>query len=295
MTELTRLRAQIEAFAPYNEQEEADRRQMLADMDCFSDLLTRENATAHFTASCWIVNPDRTKVLMAYHNLYQSWAWLGGHADGEADLLSVALREANEESGVLAAPVSPDIFSLEILHVAPHVKRGKFVCAHLHLNATYLLEADDKSPIRCKPDENSAVRWLSVQDVLSSVSEPAMRPVYQKLMEKGVIEVAPLAYMRGRTLNNAFIILDEAQNTTREQMKMFLTRLGENSIMVVTGDLTQIDLPEGKKSGLKNAVTVLKDVKDIAIRFLSEKDVVRHPLVQEIVKAYERAEKRQGV
>ena len=118
---------------------------------------------------------------------------------------------------------------------------------------------------------------------------------YQKLMEKGVIEVAPLAYMRGRTLNNAFIILDEAQNTTREQMKMFLTRLGENSIMVVTGDLTQIDLPEGKKSGLKNAVTVLKDVKDIAIRFLSEKDVVRHPLVQEIVKAYERAEKRQGV
>ena len=118
---------------------------------------------------------------------------------------------------------------------------------------------------------------------------------YQKLMEKGVIEVAPLAYMRGRTLNNAFIILDEAQNTTREQMKMFLTRLGENSIMVVTGDLTQIDLPEGKKSGLKNAVTVLKDVKDIAIRFLSEKDVVRHPSVQEIVKAYERAEKRQGV
>lgn len=110
MTELTRLRAQIEAFVPYNEQEEADRRQMLADMDCFSDLLTRENATAHFTASCWIVNPDRKKVLMAYHNLYQSWAWLGGHADGEADLLSVALREANEESGVLAAP-SPRISS----------------------------------------------------------------------------------------------------------------------------------------------------------------------------------------
>lgn len=184
MTELSRLRAQIEAFVPYNEQEEADRRQMLADVDAFPNLLTRENATAHFTASCWIVNPDRTKVLMAYHNLYQSWAWLGGHADGESDLLSVALREANEESGVLAVPVSPEIFSLEILHVAPHVKRGKFVCAHLHLNATYLLEADDKAPLRCKPDENSAVRWLSVQDVLPSVSEPAMCPVYQKLIEK---------------------------------------------------------------------------------------------------------------
>ena len=184
MRELTCLCAQIEAFAPYNEQEEADRRQMLADMTVFPDLLTRENATAHFTASCWVVNPDRTKVLMAYHNLYQSWAWLGGHADGESDLLSVALREANEESGIQAVPVSPEIFSLEILHVAPHVKRGKFVCAHLHLNATYLLDADDLAPIRCKPDENSAVRWLSARDVLSSVSEPAMRPVYQKLIEK---------------------------------------------------------------------------------------------------------------
>ena len=184
MTELSRLRTQIEVFAPWNEQEEADRRQILADMDAFPNLLTRENATAHFTASCWIVNPDRTKALMAYHNLYQSWAWLGGHADGESDLLSVALREANEESGVLAVPVSPEIFSLEILHVAPHVKRGKFVCAHLHLNATYLLEADDQAPIRCKPDENSAVRWLDTAEVLAAVSEPAMLPVYRKLMGK---------------------------------------------------------------------------------------------------------------
>ena len=174
MRELTCLCAQIEAFAPYNEQEEADRRQMLADMTVFPDLLTRENATAHFTASCWVVNPDRTKVLMAYHNLYQSWAWLGGHADGESDLLSVALREANEESGIQAVPVSPEIFSLEILHVAPHVKRGKFVCAHLHLNATYLLEADDLAPIRCKPDENSAVRWLDTAEVLAAATRIRM-------------------------------------------------------------------------------------------------------------------------
>ena len=94
MTDCPRLRAQIEAFCPYNEQETADRLQMLQDIDTFPVLLTRDNATAHFTASCWIVNPDRTKVLMAYHNLYQSWAWLGGHADGEEDLLAVALREA---------------------------------------------------------------------------------------------------------------------------------------------------------------------------------------------------------
>ena len=181
---MDRIMEQLRAYRPWNEQEEADCAELLRRLGQGEDLWTRENRSAHLTASGWIVSPERDRVLMAYHNLYQSWAWTGGHADGEADLLSVALREANEESGVLAAPVSPDIFSLEILHVAPHVKRGKFVCAHLHLNATYLLEADDKSPIRCKPDENSAVRWLSVQDVLSSVSEPAMRPVYQKLMEK---------------------------------------------------------------------------------------------------------------
>ncbi|MBQ2723252.1 MAG: PhoH family protein [Clostridia bacterium] len=115
---------------------------------------------------------------------------------------------------------------------------------------------------------------------------------YQKLMEKGMIEIAPLAYMRGRTLSNAFIILDEAQNTTKEQIKMFLTRLGENSKMVITGDLTQIDLPEGKLSGLKHAVRILKDVEQISIVRFSEKDVVRHPLVQAIVKAYERGEQK---
>ena len=114
---------------------------------------------------------------------------------------------------------------------------------------------------------------------------------YQKLIERGAIEVAPLAYMRGRTLSNAFIILDEAQNTTREQMKLFLTRLGENSRMVVTGDLTQTDLPEGKKSGLREAVGILKNIEGISVTALTEKDVVRHPLVQAIVKAYERSEK----
>ncbi len=139
---------------------------------------------------------------------------------------------------------------------------------------------------------------------LQTKVDPYLRPLYDalqemfgvetygKLMEKGVIEVAPLAYMRGRTLNNAFIILDEAQNATREQMKMFLTRLGEGSKMVVTGDMTQTDLPEGKSSGLKHAVSVLKGVEDIAICRLSEKDVVRHPLVMQIVRAYERDDAR---
>ena len=130
--------------------------------------------------------------------------------------------------------------------------------------------------------------------------DPYLRPLYdalydmlgaenfQKCQERGDIEVAPLAYMRGRTLDDSFIILDEAQNTTCEQMKMFLTRLGFNSKAVVTGDVTQIDLPKGKTSGLKDAVRILKGIDDIAIRRLTAKDVVRHRLVQEIIKAYER-------
>lgn len=133
---------------------------------------------------------------------------------------------------------------------------------------------------------------------LQSKVDPYLRPLYdalqemfgletyQKLMEKGAIEIAPLAYMRGRTLNNSFIILDEAQNTTKEQMKMFLTRMGDGSKVIVTGDVTQIDLPEGKTSGLKHAIKVLEKVDDVAIMRLTHKDVVRHPLVMEIIKAY---------
>ncbi len=133
--------------------------------------------------------------------------------------------------------------------------------------------------------------------------DPYLRPLYdalfemlgpdnfQKYREKGSIEVAPLAYMRGRTLDDSFIILDEAQNTTPEQMKMFLTRLGFNSKIVVTGDITQIDLPDGKRSGLKEAVRILKNIDDIKTVRFTEKDVVRHRLVQDIIKAYEKAEK----
>ena len=141
---------------------------------------------------------------------------------------------------------------------------------------------------------------------LQSKVDPYLRPLYdalfdmlgaetyQRFVERGNIEVAPLAYMRGRTLDDSFIILDEAQNTTGEQMKMFLTRLGFNSKMVITGDVTQIDLPDGKRSGLKEAVRILKGVDDIAIFRFTEKDVVRHKLVQDIIRAYERASSRAG-
>ncbi|MBR5134989.1 MAG: PhoH family protein, partial [Clostridia bacterium] len=142
---------------------------------------------------------------------------------------------------------------------------------------------------------------------LQSKVDPYLRPLYdalfemlgaetyQKYLERGNIEIAPLAYMRGRTLDDSFIILDEAQNTTPEQMKMFLTRLGFNSKMVVTGDVTQIDLPDGRKSGLKEILKILKNVEDIAICEFSQKDVVRHQLVQRIIEAYERYEKTKQI
>ena len=141
---------------------------------------------------------------------------------------------------------------------------------------------------------------------LQSKVDPYLRPLYdalfdmlgaenfQKHQERGDIEVAPLAYMRGRTLDDSFIILDEAQNTTTEQMKMFLTRLGFNSKMVVTGDITQIDLPDGKRSGLKEAIKVLKNIEDIGVVRFNEKDVVRHRLVQDIIKAYEKQEEERN-
>ena len=129
-----------------------------------------------------------------------------------------------------------------------------------------------------------------LRPLYDALSEMFGFETYQKLMEKGAIEIAPLAYMRGRTLSNSFIILDEAQNTTKEQMKMFLTRLGENSKMVITGDVTQIDLPEGKKSGLIHATSILKNIDGIETVTLSHKDVVRNPLVAQIVKAYTKNE-----
>ena len=139
---------------------------------------------------------------------------------------------------------------------------------------------------------------------LQTKVDPYLRPLYDalqemlgletytKLMERGSIEIAPLAYMRGRTLSNAFVILDEAQNTTKEQMKMFLTRLGDGSKMVITGDITQVDLPDGKLSGLEHAASVLKGVEGIGIIHLTDKDVVRNPLVMKIVRAYEEDGKR---
>lgn len=177
---------QLRAYAPVNAQEASDRRLILQYAEQFGNLFTRKNEMAHLTASCWIVNPARTKALLAYHNIYDSWAWLGGHADGEEDLLVVALREVREESGVKhARPASENIFSLEVLTVDGHEKRGAYVSSHLHLNVTYLLIADDSDALTVKPDENSGVRWFTPEGAIEASSEPWFRErIYKKLNAK---------------------------------------------------------------------------------------------------------------
>ena len=176
----------IEKYRPWNQQEQQDQAELLRRLKSGEPLLGRENCSAHFTASAWVVSPQRDQVLMAYHNLYDSWAWLGGHADGEADLLSVAMREVREESGLVdVRPVLEDIFSLELLSVSGHEKRGEYVPSHLHFNVTYLLEADPKAPVRCKADENKGVAWFSLDQAVAATREPWVQErVYQKLNAK---------------------------------------------------------------------------------------------------------------
>ena len=180
------LLRELASYQPWNEQEERDRAELLRRLDSGEELYSRDNASAHLTASAWVVSPDRTHVLLAYHNLYDSWAWLGGHADGDRDLLAVALREVREESGLAEVrPVSDHIYSLEILTVDGHEKRERYVSSHLHLNVTYLLEADPAATIRPKPDENSHVGWFTLKDAIAASNEPWFRErIYKKLNEK---------------------------------------------------------------------------------------------------------------
>lgn len=180
------LKEDIEKFIPYNEQEEVEKRIMLNYINDFDDILTRQNEYGHFTSSAFVLNKERTKILMIYHKIYNSWAWTGGHSDGDNDLLYVAMKEAKEETGIKnVTPISKNIYSIEIINVNGHEKRGKYVGSHVHLNVTYLLEADENEKIHMKEDENSGVKWIPINKVLEVTSEPWVRDrVYAKIIEK---------------------------------------------------------------------------------------------------------------
>ncbi len=176
----------IKNYVPVNDQEACDKEQMLRFMEQNQDYLTRDNQIAHFTTSIWTVNKERTKTLMVYHNLYDSWAWIGGHADGEEDLCAVAMRELQEETGVKHAElVSREILSLESLNVRGHVKKGNYVPSHLHFNLTFLAEADEQEALIVNENENQAVKWWSFEEALQVSSEPWMVDyIYKKLIAK---------------------------------------------------------------------------------------------------------------
>lgn len=175
----------IRAYVPQDAQEAADRAMILDYIARFPDILSRNNPIAHISSSGFVVNAGASKVLMAHHNIFRVWAWTGGHADGETDLLSVALREAREETGAVhILPLSTEIASVDILPVWGHVKRGKYVCAHQHLNVSYLLTADEGDSLRPRAGENTQVAWLDAERMLEITNEWQMDYVYTKLLDR---------------------------------------------------------------------------------------------------------------
>lgn len=179
------LKTQIKNYTPYDEREASDRELILHCLETFPDVLTRENRLCHLTASCWVINREHTKVLMLFHNIHQHWMWPGGHADGENDLAKVAQREVLEETSLSSAQLmNNDIFSLEVFAVPSHTRHGEFVSSHLHLNLSYIFEADESETFKVKPDENNAIRWMTFTDVTAAAKAGKMSEHYQKLIDK---------------------------------------------------------------------------------------------------------------
>lgn len=177
---------EIRAYNPPLPHEEVEKQLILDACEKQGDaILTRDSALCHFTSSGWIMNPELTKVLMVYHNIYDSWAWTGGHCDGDGDLLAVAVREAMEETGAEdIRPLSEEMVSLDILTVENHYKRGNYVPAHLHINSSYILISEDTEHLRAKLDENSGVKWIPIEELDEKCSEPDILVIYKKLCER---------------------------------------------------------------------------------------------------------------
>lgn len=179
------IKSQILAYKPCDQRETADRELILHCLETFPDVLTRENRICQLTASCWVVNHEHTKVLMLFHNIQQIWMWPGGHADGEKNLAKVAKREILEETSLSSAHlINSDIFSLEVFAVPAHIRHSEFVSSHLHLNSSFIFEADETETFKVKPDENSAIRWMTFADIITAAKAGKMSDHYQKLIDK---------------------------------------------------------------------------------------------------------------
>lgn len=176
---------QIKEFIPLGEQEKKDKEATLKYIEDFEDILTRDNELVHMTASAFIVNKERTKALMVHHNIFNSWSFAGGHADGKEDLLEIALSEVREETGITnPIPVSENIISIDILPVLGHFKNNRYISAHLHISVSYLFEADENEKLYIKADENSDVRWLPIDEINNYSNEVHMKKVYAKIISK---------------------------------------------------------------------------------------------------------------
>lgn len=178
------LKEQIEKYVPYNEQEQMDKEQFLEFINTFDDVLTRNNIFGHFTASAFVVNKDRTKMVVVYHIINDGWTYPGGHADGIEDLLSVAVREVEEETGLKVKVLDNNIFALNSNPVIGHIKRGKYVSAHTHFDCVYIMEADDKLPLVYRDDESKGVKWVDFKDAYDETFCEFIRPVHKKLIKK---------------------------------------------------------------------------------------------------------------
>ena len=178
------LRKKIEEFIPFNEQEEKDKIQFLEFIDSFDDTLTRDNIFGHFTASAFVVNKERNKMVVVYHIINDGWIYPGGHADGEEDLLKVAVREVEEETGLKVRVLDDNIYAIDSAPVKGHIKRGKYVSAHLHLDVIFIMEADDKIPLKYKEDESKGVKWISFSEADNEKMCDFVRPIHRNLINK---------------------------------------------------------------------------------------------------------------
>ena len=178
------LRQKIEIYIPFNEQEEKDKEQFLKFIDAFDDVLTRDNIFGHFSASAFVVNKERNKMVVVYHIINDGWIYPGGHADGEDDFLSVAVREVEEETGLKVKVLDENIYSIQSAPVKGHIKRGKYVSAHLHLDVLYIMEADDKIPLVYREDESKGVKWIPFEEADNDTMCDFIRPVHKKLIKK---------------------------------------------------------------------------------------------------------------